>query len=115
MRPLKNLALFISCGSWKRPDRADHARAGRSVQAYVAERAKPEDLPEFFTSWRDNNAGTGNVIAGSVPVIRRGLRIRRRSPCARISTLMLEGSCDIYSLSKMMGHSNVSDDLLAAS
>jgi site-specific recombinase XerD len=65
--------------------------------------------PEFFSSIRGNVGFTGNGLKKLVDKIRDSSKIFFTVHKLRhtFATLMLEGGCDIYSLSKMMGHSDI--------
>ena len=108
---LKNLALFISCGKGSK-DRIvpiTGALAG-ILQAYLDERARArKTCPEFFTSWRDDGAVSVTSLRGLFRDLERasGIAIHPHMLRHTFATLMLEGGCDIYSLSKMMGHSDI--------
>jgi len=108
---LRNLALFISCGKGSK-DRVvpiTGALAG-ILQTYLTERAKAQKTcPEFFTSWRDNNAVSVTSLRDLIQDLEEASGIDFYPHMLRhtFATLMLEGGCDIYSLSKMMGHSDI--------
>jgi site-specific recombinase XerD len=108
---LANLALFISCGKGAK-DRVVPIPAVLAgiLQTYAAERLKArKTCPEFFTSWRDNDAVSPTSMRGLVRDLKKASGIAFYPHMLRhtFATLMLEGGCDIYSLSKMMGHSDI--------
>jgi site-specific recombinase XerD len=108
---LRNLVLFISCGKGSKDRVVPITGAlGGILQTYVAERAKArKTCPEFFTSWRDNDAVSVTSLRGLVYDLEEASGIDFHPHMLRhtFATLMLEGGCDIYSLSKMMGHSDI--------
>ena len=85
----------------------------RLVQAYaryLTERRRlNKSCPEFFTSL---NRNIGYTDAGLKRVVKQmrtasGIYFTIHKLRHTFATLMLEGGCDIYSLSKMLGHSNI--------
>jgi len=80
------------------------------LMEYVKDKArlKKESL-YFFTGLRGNNAFTYHSLARVVARIRKKSNINFSSHRLRhtFATLMLEGGCDLYTLSKMMGHSDI--------
>lgn len=65
--------------------------------------------PYFFTSLRNNNKLHHIVILRLFGKIKRDLQLNVYPHKLRhtFATLMLHGNCDIYALSKMMGHSDI--------
>jgi site-specific recombinase XerD len=80
------------------------------LQRYLEERTRLGKIcPEVFTSLNRNMGLTDEGLKGLVASARRmsGLRFHVHSLRHTFATLMLEGGCDIFSLSKMMGHSDI--------
>jgi site-specific recombinase XerD len=108
---LENLTLFINQGKGNK-DRLIPISftLAQSLRAYVEERRKmKKTCPEFFTpEWRDN----GLSVEAMEELVRRiqkrtGLTFGCHKLRHTFATLMIEGGCDIYSLSKMMGHTDI--------
>lgn len=108
---LENLTLFVRQGKGAKdrivpigPDLAE------TLQRYNQERQRlNKSCPEFFTSL---NRNCGFTDAGLKRLVRKlkdasGLDFHIHMLRHTFATLMLEGGCDIYSLSRMMGHSDI--------
>ena len=65
--------------------------------------------PEFFVSLHRNCGFTESGMKNLVVQMRKasGLQFSIHKLRHTFATLMIEGGCDIYSLSKMMGHSDI--------
>jgi len=82
----------------------------QSLKKYQDERKRLNKTnPEFFSSLRGNVGFTDNGLKKLVEQIRKssGVAFTVHKLRHTFATLMLEGGCDIYSLSKMMGHSDI--------
>lgn len=80
------------------------------LRAYRVERERlNKTCPEFFTSLNRDMGLTAEGLKRLVECMREATGIRFTVHRLRhtFATLMLEGGCDIYSLSKMMGHSDI--------
>ena len=108
---LENLSIFIQQGKGGK-DRIlpiNHTLA-QSLKRYVNERKRlGKTSPEFFTSLRFNRGFTMDSLKKVVLQMSRvsGIQFSVHRLRHTFATLMLEGGCDIYSLSKMMGHSDI--------
>ena len=108
---IENLSIFVNQGKGSK-DRIipmSYTLAA-SFKVYLEERKRlNKTCPEFFTSL---NRNTGFTDSGLKRLIRKmcetsGINFTVHKLRHTFATLMLEGGCDIYSLSKMMGHSDI--------
>ncbi|MBU1130692.1 tyrosine-type recombinase/integrase [Patescibacteria group bacterium] len=108
---IDNLSLFIRQGKGRK-DRIipiNHQLA-EILKKYVKERKKlNKTCPEFFVSFYKNMGFRENGIKLLVEQIVKasGIKFTIHKLRHTFATLMLEGGCDIYSLSKMMGHNDI--------
>jgi site-specific recombinase XerD len=82
----------------------------QNLRGYIVERKRlNKTCPEFFTSLNRNMGFTWSGLKRLVEKISKasGVKFTLHTLRHSFATLMLEGGCDIYSLSKMMGHSNI--------
>ncbi|GAB3910129.1 hypothetical protein GCM10028826_18200 [Mucilaginibacter boryungensis] len=106
-----NLTIFIRQGKGNK-DRIvpiSHTLA-QSLKRYIEQRKRlGKTNPEFFSSLRGNIGFTQNGLKKLVEQMREASRLPFTVHKLRhtFATLMLEGGCDIFSLSKMMGHSDI--------
>jgi len=82
----------------------------RMLLDYWKERERlKKDSVYFFTCLRGDQQFTYNSLKKVVGAVKRGSKINFSPHKLRhtFATLMLEGGCDLFTLSKMMGHSNI--------
>ncbi len=108
---LENKTIFIHLGKGSK-DRMVPISSTLSVilQKYLIERKKlNKTCPEFFASYRLNQGFTQDGLKHLVEKIRAASKLKFSVHRLRhtFATLMIEGGCDIYSLSKMMGHGDI--------
>lgn len=80
------------------------------LQNYLKDRLRLQrNCPEFFTSLYKNIGLTQSGLKRLVEQLKKTSKIHFYPHMLRhtFATLMLEGGCDIFSLSKMMGHSDI--------
>ncbi len=108
---LENLSIFIRQGKGSKDRVVPMSYTlAQSLKRYLVERTKMnKTCPEFFVSLNRNLGFTESgmkwltkhmVSASKIDFTIHKLR-------HTFATLMLEGGCDIYSLSRMMGHSDI--------
>ena len=108
---LDNLTLFIRQGKGNKDRIVPISYTlAQSLKRYREERKRLNKTnPEFFSSLRGNIGFTDNGLKKLVDQIRETSRTKFTIHKLRHSfaVLMLEGGVDIYSLSKLMGHSDI--------
>lgn len=108
---LENLSLFVRQGKGGK-DRVVpvNPTLASSLQRYLKERSRlGKACPEVFTSLNRDMGFTDQGLKQLMRTARRmtGLQIRTHMMRHTFATLMLEGGCDLFALSKMMGHSDI--------
>ena len=108
---IENLTIFVRQGKGGK-DRIVpmSSTLALSLKRYVDERRKSgKTCSEFFTSINRNMGYTNDGLKRLVVQVRKtlGMNFSIHKLRHTFATLMLEGGCDIYSLSKMMGHSDI--------
>jgi len=108
---LENYTIFINQGKGKK-DRfiPIPGTLAQILNTYSKERkSRGITCPEFFASTVGNIGLTGHGLKHLVDLLKKASDLKFSVHKLRhtFATLMLEGGCDIYSLSKMMGHSDI--------
>jgi site-specific recombinase XerD len=108
---LVNLTIFVRLGKGNK-DRIIPISyvLGQSLKRYVTERNRMrKTCSEFFVSSNHNMGFTDSGLKRLTVAITHasGICFSVHKLRHTFATLMLEGGCDIYSLSKMMGHSDI--------
>lgn len=108
---LQNLSIFIRQGKGSK-DRVVPMSATLAgiLRRYLEDRARlGKTCPEVFTSLNRDMGLTNEGLKRLVVAARlmTGLTFHVHTLRHTFATLMLEGGCDIFSLSKMMGHSDI--------
>ncbi|PQJ76503.1 tyrosine-type recombinase/integrase [Polaribacter glomeratus] len=108
---IENLSIFVRMGKGNK-DRIIpmNQRLAETLNRYLIQRKKRgKTCPEFFTSSILNKGftGTGLKLISNKLKEASGISFTIHKLRHTFATLMLEGGCDIYSLSKMMGHSDI--------
>lgn len=108
---LDNMTLYVQQGKGNR-DRIIpiSLTLAQSLKRYKEERKRLKKTnPEFFCSLRGSIPFTENGLKKLVEQMRGPLKKPFSVHKLRhtFATLMVEGGCDIYSLSRMMGHSDI--------
>ncbi len=108
---IENMTIFIRQGKGSK-DRIIpiNYRLAESLQKYLEVRKKAyKTCPEFFTSYTYDMGFTESGLKRLVEKISTssGIKFHIHKLRHTFATLMLEGGCDIFSLSKMMGHSDI--------
>lgn len=108
---VENLSIFIRQGKGGK-DRIIpiNYRLAEALKKYIEVRKKNyKTCPEFFTSYTYDMGFTESGLKRLVEKINSssGIKFGVHKLRHTFATLMLEGGCDIYSLSKMMGHSDI--------
>ncbi|MCB9044686.1 MAG: tyrosine-type recombinase/integrase [Chitinophagales bacterium] len=108
---LDNFTLFVRQGKGMKDRMVPISYPlAQSLKRYLSERnSLKKTCPEFFASSNRNVGFTPNGLKHLIQLIRTSSRVYVTPHMLRhtFATLMLEGGCDIYSLSKMMGHSDI--------
>ena len=108
---LENMSIFIHQGKGSK-DRIVPicSKLAESLERYLEERKRlRRTCAEFFVSLNHNMGFTADGLKHLLEEIKEasGIRFSVHKLRHTFATLMLEGGCDIYSLSRMMGHSDI--------
>lgn len=108
---IENMTIFVRQGKGSK-DRIIpmNFTLAEILTKYIAERKRlKRTCPEFFTSLARNGGFTENGLKHLMRklVVAVGFNFTIHKLRHTFATLMIEGGCDIYSLSRMMGHSDI--------
>jgi site-specific recombinase XerD len=107
-----NASLFVHLGKGAKDRIVPMGRNLATILSkYVEERKKlGRTCPECFTSFTHNMGLCESALRRIITQLRAASGINFTAHRLRhtFATLMLEGGCDIYSLSRMMGHDEIS-------
>lgn len=108
---LENLTIFVRQGKGSKDRIIPMSYTlAQTLKRYLDERKRlNKTCPEFFTSLNRNNGVSETAIKRLAELMRHvsGISFTLHKLRHTFATLMLEGGCDIYSLSRMMGHSDI--------
>lgn len=108
---IENLSLFVHQGKGAKDRVIPICQAlAKSLYEYIEQRKKMnKTCSEFFTSQQRNAGLSETMLKRLIIQIRKttGIYFYIHKLRHTFATLMLEGGCDIYSLSRMMGHTNI--------
>ena len=108
---IENLSIFIRQGKGSKDRVVPMSYTlAQSLKKYKDERKRlNKTCPQFFASLNRNMGFTSDGLVRLVKQIRKssGIVFSCHKLRHSFATLMLEGGCDIFSLSKMMGHSDI--------
>lgn len=108
---LENMSIFINQGKGSK-DRVVPMSftLAQSLKRYLEERKRlKKTCSEFFVSLNRNKGFTDSGLKRLTDKIKQasGIEFTIHKLRHTFATLMLEGGCDIYSLSRMMGHNDI--------
>ena len=108
---IENLTIFVNQGKGSKDRIIPMSYTlAESLKRYLNERKRlGKTCPHFFASLNRNMGITHSGLKRLVDkmVKTSGLKFTVHKLRHTFATLMLEGGCDIYSLSRMMGHSDI--------
>lgn len=108
---LQNLSIFVNQGKGSKDRIVPMSYTlAESLKRYLEERKRlNKTCPEFFVSLNRDMGFTNMGLRNLVRKIKETSKIPFTVHKLRhtFATLMLEGGCDIFSLSRMMGHSDI--------
>lgn len=108
---IEKMSIRVIFGKWGK-DRIVpiSTRLASYLMDYLRERSRLNKICEFFFTWAQFDRGIWiGCVDNMIAKVKKKTKIYFSAHSLRHSfaTLMLEGGCDIYTLSKMMGHSKI--------
>lgn len=107
----QNLTIFVNQGKGSKDRIIPMSYTlAQSLNRYITERKRlNRTCPEFFASAVRNTGLTLDGLKHLIILMRHasGLKFSYHKLRHTFATLMLEGGCDIFGLSRMMGHSDI--------
>lgn len=108
---IENKTLIVKSGKGNKDRIVPLNRALiEELEVYLKDRKRmKKNCPYFFTAMRQDSQMGDNVIKRLVEKIRTksGIKFYPHMLRHTFATLMLEGGCNLYALSKMLGHSDI--------
>lgn len=108
---LENFCIFVRQGKGAKDRMVPVSfRLADILKEYLKERKRlKKTCPEFFTSLNRDTGFTNTGLKRLVEKVKKasGIYFTIHKLRHTFATLMLEGGCDIYSLSRMMGHADI--------
>ncbi len=108
---IENFTIFVQQGKGKKDRIIPMSYTlAQILKKYMEERKRwKKTCPEFFTSVRHNRGLSKDSMKTIIDAVTKktGIKFTPHKLRHTFATLMLEGGCDIYSLSQMMGHSDI--------
>ena len=108
---IENLSIFINQGKGSKDRVVPMSYTlAQTLKRYSDDRKRlNKTCPEFFCSLNRNQGYTESGLKRlTIQMVKAsGIKFTIHKLRHTFATLMLEGGCDIYSLSKMMGHSDI--------
>jgi site-specific recombinase XerD len=108
---INNLTIFVKEGKGKKDRIIPMSYSlAQSLKSYLIDRKRlKKTCPEFFVSLNRNQGFTDGGLKKLIDIIciASGIKFTAHKLRHSFAVLMLEGGCDIYSLSRMMGHSDI--------
>lgn len=108
---VENLSVFVRQGKGKKDRIVPMSYTlAQILKDYLKERRRlNKTCPEFFASLNHNEGLTDEGLKKLIILMNENSGIEFTAHRLRhtFATLMLEGGCDIYSLSRMMGHADI--------
>lgn len=108
---LENMSLFIHDGKGSKDRMVPiNSVLAISLDKYIQERKKKSiTCIEFFASSLQNRGISETTLKRLIESVRTSTKIPFSAHKLRhtFATLMMQGGCDIYSLSRMMGHNDI--------